>query len=69
MNVFDDLTDNEWALVEALFEAQPQPVNDAAAPRRSTRGCQRRAVGSGVRRRLDQAAGPLSVAADLPPPL
>jgi hypothetical protein len=23
MNVFDDLTDNEWALVGALFDAQP----------------------------------------------
>jgi putative transposase len=33
MNVFDDLKDNEWALVEALFCAEPATGERRGRPR------------------------------------
>lgn len=36
--VFEDLTDNEWALVEALFHMNPIPNNRRGRPRADTRG-------------------------------
>jgi putative transposase len=38
MNVFDDLTDNEWALVEALFHMNPVPRDRRGRPRVDARG-------------------------------
>lgn len=69
MMLFDDLRDNEWALVEGLFCSEPARRSGAAAPRGSPLGGERRAVGAVDGRRLVEAARPLSVAADLPPPL
>ena len=43
MNVFDDLTDNEWAMVEALFDSQP-----ATSERRGRPRAEARAVANGV---------------------
>jgi putative transposase len=43
MKVFDDLADNEWALIEALFNAEP-----AASERRGRPRAEARAVVNGV---------------------
>lgn len=67
MVLFDDLRDNEWALVEALFCSEPARSAARPAARRSAIGCQCRAVGVIDGRRLVEAAGPLSLAAHLPP--
>ncbi|MBU9389078.1 transposase [Burkholderia multivorans] len=68
MMLFDDLRDNEWALVEGLFCSEP-----ARSERRGRPRVEARSVVNAVLWVLStgegwsvQTAGPLSVSADLP---
>ncbi|MGF6695575.1 hypothetical protein OKW38_000186 [Paraburkholderia sp. MM5496-R1] len=63
----EDLTDDEWALIEQLFYEEPTQ----SAPRtthRSSRGSQRRVMAAVDGQELQRVAGPLPLVADLPSP-